>query len=384
MFISLANECCLGLIQAKHLPYDLFVHLGQACLSQNLVDKPQIQYVFEKKNPFNLEILQQRIIFLLENLKKSSQNEKILVLLDQNLQHKNNEILEIFLKNYEKTHIFSSFMPKNTKEIPNNINPLFLGYYSNFSLTSSTHIIFIGDETSPFLMKIGLLLGKLPHKSFHFISDNENFKDDSENFVRKELMKRFSLIEKSREKQVYGILINSPTLIQFQEIFIRMKTLLKLHNKKFYTLMINNITEAKLGNFPDIEVFVILSCPNHSIYTEKEFYRLIITPYELELALDSERKWENSVVLDFNFGFKDTLPENKNIGEEPEEEKKEGLQVVLKDPNDKIQVRQVFQTLDLFEQKTFKGLEIEQNVPVAMAVKGLRGIASEYEDERKK
>ena len=148
--------------------------------------------------------------------------------------------------------------------------------------------------------------------------------------------------------------------------------------------MINNITEAKLGNFPDIEVFVILSCPNHSIYTEKEFYRLIITPYELELALDSERKWENSVVLDFNFGFKDTLPENKNIGEEPEEEKKEGLQVVLKDPNDKIQVRQVFQTLDLFEQKTFKGLEIEQNVPVAMAVKGLRGIASEYEDERKK
>lgn len=381
----MANECCLGLIQAKHLNYDLFIHLGPACLSQNLADLPQIQYVFPKKITFDFPTIQQKIISSLEKLKQSP-NEKVLILIDQDLQHVNLMILEIFLQNYDKNFIFSGFMPHNSKEILPDWKPLFLGYYSTFSaspetINSSPHIIFIGDQSSPFLLKIGLLLGKFPHKSFHFLCDSDTLHDNSSTFLNKEIMKRFALIEKSREKKIFGILINSPTLIQFQETFTRMKKLLKLHNKKFYTLMINNITEAKLGNFPEIEVFVILSCPNHSLYSEKDFYRILITPYELELALDSEKKWENSIVLDYNFGFKEEVIDKKD---EVEINKEESLQMMLKNQNDKIQIREVFQTLDLFEQRTFKGLEFEQNVPVTLAIKGLRGIASEYEDEKER
>ena len=72
--------------------------------------------------------------------------------------------------------------------------------------------------------------------------------------VNKELMKRFVLIEKAKEKQIFGVLINSPTLLEFQTTLLRIKTLLKLNIKKFYTIIIHNITDEKLGNFQEIEV----------------------------------------------------------------------------------------------------------------------------------
>ena len=39
-----------------------------------------------------------------------------------------------------------------------------------------------------------------------------------------------------------------------------------------------------MGNFPEIEVYVVLSCYNYSLYGTKDFYRLVVTPYDLEVA----------------------------------------------------------------------------------------------------
>ena len=78
--------------------------------------------------------------------------------------------------------------------------------------------------------------------------------------------------------------------------------------------------------------------------------------------------------------FKEQLIEEKKLFEE----KKEGFEVMLKNDNDKIQVRDIFQTLEIYEKKTFKGLDLEQEIPVSLAVQGLKGIASEYNDEKEK
>ena len=47
--------------------------------------------------------------------------------------------------------------------------------------------------------------------------------------------------------------------------------------------------------------------------------------------------------------FKEQLIEEKKLFEE----KKEGFEVMLKNDNDKIQVRDIFQTLEIYEKKTF-------------------------------
>lgn len=40
----------------------------------------------------------------------------------------------------------------------------------------------------------------------------------------------------------------------------------------------------KLGNFPEIEVYVIVSCYNHSLFGIKDFHRLVVTPNDLQVA----------------------------------------------------------------------------------------------------
>lgn len=326
------------------------------------------------------------MIKLINSIKKLEGKAPILFLADQDLQHQNLQISKIFSQYYPECEIFKAYMPKTYHEVKKEEFHLFFGYYSAWNLESSIlpEIVFIGKQTSNMLLKIGLLLGKYKYKSFNIVDDSEVQVQSSINEVptiNKELMKRFVLIEKAKDKNIFAILINSATLMSFQETLKKVKSLLKSSNKKFYTIMINNITEAKLGNFPDIEVFVILSCHNHSLYAEKDFYRVIITPYELELALDTNKQWENCVLIDSSLGKKEVEEETKK---EEILEKKEEWSLMLKNKNDQIQIREIFQTLDLHEKKNFKGLDQEQNVPISMAVQGLSGIASEYIDEKTK
>lgn len=43
----------------------------------------------------------------------------------------------------------------------------------------------------------------------------------------------------------------------------------------------DNLNEVKLGNFPEIEVYVIVSCFNHSLFLVKDFHRHVVTPTDL-------------------------------------------------------------------------------------------------------
>ena len=66
----------------------------------------------------------------------------------------------------------------------------------------------------------------------------------------------------------------------------------------------------------EIECFVLAACPENSVIESKvrlsaavisfcpkvtmqEFYRPIVTPYELEVALQAEGTWNGRYVLDF-------------------------------------------------------------------------------------
>lgn len=75
---------------------------------------------------------------------------------------------------------------------------------------------------------------------------------------------------------------------------------------------------AKLGNFMEVECFVLVACPENSLLDAKvtyvlnqgmgrllrscclqEFLQPIVTPYELEVALQPTQTWTGRYVLDF-------------------------------------------------------------------------------------
>ena len=49
---------------------------------------------------------------------------------------------------------------------------------------------------------------------------------------------------------------------------------------------LDNLNEVKLGNFGEIEVYIIISCHNHSLFSVKDFHRLVVAPIDLEIAFE--------------------------------------------------------------------------------------------------
>lgn len=67
--------------------------------------------------------------------------------------------------------------------------------------------------------------------------------------------------------------------------------------------MVGKLNEAKLGNFPEVDVFVLIASPQDSLMDSKEYPRPLITLFELDLALNSDREWTG----DFNPDFEEVL-----------------------------------------------------------------------------
>jgi hypothetical protein len=49
-----------------------------------------------------------------------------------------------------------------------------------------------------------------------------------------------------------------------------------------------------------IDAFVLIACPENSLLDSKEFYRPIVTPYEVELACNANREWSQEYILEFH------------------------------------------------------------------------------------
>lgn len=63
-------------------------------------------------------------------------------------------------------------------------------------------------------------------------------------------------------------------------------------------MAVGKLTPAKLGNFLEVETWVLVACGENSlIESYKEFMKPIITPWELEVAL-GEREWVTSGDID--------------------------------------------------------------------------------------
>jgi diphthamide synthase subunit DPH2 len=159
------------------------------------------------------------------------------------------------------------------------------------------------------------------------------------------ISKRFHYISQVSEAQVFGVIISN--LQVYNKIERKLKGLLALYNKVFYPIYLGKITPLKLGNFREIDLFVMVSCENTLLPDNKELYKPVITPFELEVGLRGN--WAGKYSTEF-------------LGDESvDSSRSEGI-------------------VDRFGQREFKGLEIEK--PGSVQVEdGYSGIPMCYKSE---
>lgn len=131
---------------------------------------------------------------------------------------------------------------------------------------------------------------------------------------------RYGGVSKVRDAAVVGIIVGSMGLDESitKNIIHRATLLCEAAHKKTYTFIMGRLNEAKLCNFPEIDIFVFISNEDTSVIPPKTFHKPVITPWELELGLGA-RDWTSTYdtnprsVLSYDMDSNSDISNNTNL-----------------------------------------------------------------------
>uniref|UniRef100_A0A0K8TC89 Uncharacterized protein n=1 Tax=Lygus hesperus TaxID=30085 RepID=A0A0K8TC89_LYGHE len=119
---------------------------------------------------------------------------------------------------------------------------------------------------------------------------------------RFKLLKKLSfLVEKVKNSVAFGLLVGTLSIERYLDAIEHIKRLLKRRRRKCFIISVGKPTVAKLSNFPEIDVFVMVSCNEGSYIDNKEVIVPIVTLLEIELAFNENRTWDDPISSDFSF-----------------------------------------------------------------------------------
>ena len=161
-------------------------------------------------------------------------------------------------------------------------------------------IFYIGRE-SPTLTNLMMNFNKCPFYTY----DPNTFTGRRESLnINRALMKRYYMVERAKDASIVGIVVGTLGVARYLQLIGRLKLLIKTAGKKSYTFVVGKLNVAKLANFLEIDVFVLVACPENTLIDSSEFYKPVVTPFEMEIACNKARQWTGDYITD----FQDLLP----------------------------------------------------------------------------
>lgn len=312
------GKCCVDEVASEHVSADALIHYGPACLSAN--SRLPVLYVFGR-HTWNFADCATQLS------KQFGTDTHVIVLFDVQFHANIQELKNIICTNH--TNFTFSHIPTSVKQRNHH------SYISDASGASTTsdaldpsaenvttdlknaegeyhfcgrhftlpegkkledcQILYIGGESAT-----------LTNVLMHYNTMTIWTFDPSVGELRKEtvganrsLMKRFFLIEKAKDADIIGIIVGTLAVANYMDILAYLKKIIKDAGKKYYTFVMGKLNIPKLANFAEIDMFVLVACPENSLLDSKEFFRPIVTPFELEIALVRGKEWSNQYTTDF-------------------------------------------------------------------------------------
>lgn len=157
-------------------------------------------------------------------------------------------------------------------------------------------IFFIGHSDSETLQNI---LVQHPSTTGFVYNIKSNTCQEINSKVGRFLAKRFFYIEKIKDAKRIGIVLGTLGMSEYLQIHRHLKTIIEKSGKKSYTFVVGKINPAKLANFAEVDVYCLIACPEQSLVDSKEYEKPIVTPYDIELALNKNRQWGEQYIIDY-------------------------------------------------------------------------------------
>ncbi|XP_063987058.1 2-(3-amino-3-carboxypropyl)histidine synthase subunit 2 [Diachasmimorpha longicaudata] len=296
------GSCCIDEVAANHVNADGIVHFGHACL--NPTTRLPVFHILPKRD-VNISVL----ISEFENIFPDA-DEKILLFYDVSHSHQIQAIWEKLTKKFKKIVLTTLNCTSNIEfvDTKNTTSPVICGRcwsVENGYKTEEYTAVFIGENNRT----LASLAMSIPTKTWYYMSGSEVTKFDavSSPWVKR----RRYLVEQLKDAKTVGIVVATLGIKNYLEALSSIKQILKKKKKKSYIFSIGKINPAKLANFPEIDAFIIIACPESDIFDSKDYFKPLLTPFEVDLAFNTSRAFSIHYCLD----FRQILPGGSNFVE---------------------------------------------------------------------
>nr|XP_060629332.1 2-(3-amino-3-carboxypropyl)histidine synthase subunit 2 [Anolis sagrei ordinatus] len=390
------GSCCVDEVAAEHVDAEAVVHYGPACLSPCC--KLPVLHIFGR---VPLDVTHCAEAF--QELHPDHQTH-VVVLTEVIYSHALDDLASELQPIYPNV-VFSQLDNKEPDNSTQPVSGLMRQFGRCFAIDQQHGIekysmFYVGSE-GPELTNFMLSWNQCSFSSFN-PKTGQGRKETLD--VNRALRRRLYLVERARDAQVVGIVVGTLGVADYLSVLQHLRGIIHKAGKRAYTLAVGKPNPAKLANFLEIEIFVLVACPLNSLLDSSDFYRPIITPYEMELACNPARIWTGSYVTDFHYllpgacahtPFPDKMSEaedepsislitgelrstNLNIVPDP----KLSSDTAVACRNHLQTVAEISPAASFLKSRSWQGLEPQLGqTAVTKAVAGRRGIAIAYEDE---
>jgi diphthamide biosynthesis protein 2 len=284
------GACCVDEIAAEHVEADAVVHYGRSCLSPTA--RLPVIYVFTSR-PLPLE----PVIAAFEAT-IPRKDSKVVVTADITYSDHVPAVIEK-LKALAYSNIFApSIIHDPSSPIPNRtIPPSVAAGEEELKEYSLFHI---SDPPASLLLTLSSRLKSM--YIYPTTSSNSATPPALQVQTSQQLRRRYALLTSLTTCSIFGILINTLSVKNYLHTITKIQAQLAAAGKKSYTFVVGKVNAAKVANFSEIGGWIVVGCWESSLIESADFYKPIITPFELQLALmsDEERVWTGEWTGDFS------------------------------------------------------------------------------------
>jgi diphthamide biosynthesis protein 2 len=285
------GACCVDEIAAEHVDADVVIHYGRSCLSPTA--RLPVIYVYTSQSLEVDEVVRSfqstfpetdRNVILMADI---TYNNHVPVVLQQ-------------LQALGYTNIFSpEIIHDPSSLLPNRTAPP----SATIESLKSYHLFHISSPPPALLLTLSSRLASL------HIHSTDSSNNALEAKTSRLLMRRYALLTSLSTCPIFGILINTLSVKNYLPTITRIQAQIAAAGKKSYTFVVGKVNAAKVANFSEIGGWIVVGCWESSLIESSDFFRPIITPFELGLALqsDEERLWTGEWRGDFS-SLADAVP----------------------------------------------------------------------------
>ena len=285
------GACCVDEVAAEHVDADVVVHYGRSCLSPP--SKLPVIYIFTTP-PLDLDL-----VISTFNRVYTDKHQKVILMADVPYSH-HIHALKARLQEDGYTDIFATEIVYNPSSmLPNRSVPP--GIADSKDALREYQLFHISEPPASLLLTLSSRVGTIHIYPTDVDATNTVAPSAALASSARALNRRYALLTSLSTASVFGILVNTLSVKNYMHILSHVRSEIAAAGKKSYTFVVGKVNAAKVANFSEIDGWVVIGCWESSLIESQDFWKPLITPFELGLALqgDSERVWTGEWSSDF-------------------------------------------------------------------------------------